>query len=98
MLIPGMEVLHWHGDTFDLPVGAVHLAGSQLYANQAFAVDNFALALQFNPEVTENGLERWYVGHSSELHVEGIDIVALREAGKQRLPLLSCISGRFCNQ
>ncbi len=30
------KVFHWHGDTFDLPVGAVLLARSDLYKNQAF--------------------------------------------------------------
>jgi hypothetical protein len=31
------EVLHWHGDTFDLPAGAVRLACNANYENQAFA-------------------------------------------------------------
>ena len=31
-----LPVLHWHGDTFDLPPGAVHLAASDRYPNQAF--------------------------------------------------------------
>src|SRR6202046_4577505 len=30
-------VLHWHGDSFDLPRGAVRLASSELYENQAFS-------------------------------------------------------------
>jgi len=44
-------VLHWHGDTFDLPAGAAHLATSTKYQNQGFAWGN-GLALQFHPEVT----------------------------------------------
>ena len=35
--LPGeLTVLHWHGDTFDLPPGATHLATSKAYPNQAF--------------------------------------------------------------
>ncbi len=35
--LPGeLTVLHWHGDTFDLPPGATHLAKSKAYPNQAF--------------------------------------------------------------
>lgn len=60
-------VLHWHGDTFDLPAGAVHLASSSKYQNQAFAWGNCGLALQFHPEVTLEGLERWFIGHACEI-------------------------------
>lgn len=60
-------VLHWHGDTFDLPVGCDHLAASSKYQNQAFAWGKCGLALQFHPEVTACGLERWYIGHACEI-------------------------------
>ena len=60
-------VLHWHGDTFDLPVGATHLASSSQYQNQAFSFGQAALALQFHPEVTTRGLERWWIGHACEI-------------------------------
>jgi hypothetical protein len=45
-------VLHWHGDTFDLPPGAPLLARSARYANQAFRVGPAAWGLQFHLEVT----------------------------------------------
>ncbi|MEM9276636.1 MAG: glutamine amidotransferase [Cyanobacteria bacterium P01_F01_bin.143] len=61
-------VLHWHGDTFDLPQGATHLASSNQYVNQAFAWGKCALGLQFHPEVTTRGLENWFVGHASEIN------------------------------
>jgi GMP synthase (glutamine-hydrolysing) len=49
--LPGeFSALQWHADTYDLPEGAVRLAGSDAYAQQAFAVDN-AYAMQFHLEV-----------------------------------------------
>lgn len=45
-----LGVLHWHGDTFTLPPGAVHLAGNDRYANQAFRVGR-SWGLQFHVEV-----------------------------------------------
>ncbi len=46
-----LTVLHWHGDTFDLPPGAVHLASSRHYRNQAFRCGSAAWGLQFHLEV-----------------------------------------------
>jgi GMP synthase (glutamine-hydrolysing) len=46
------EVFHWHGDTFDIPEGAVRLAESTACANQGFLYRDRALALQFHLETT----------------------------------------------
>lgn len=51
-----LQVLHWHGDTFDLPQGSVHLLRSEACANQAFVAGNRALGLQFHLEMTELSL------------------------------------------
>jgi GMP synthase-like glutamine amidotransferase len=42
--------LQWHADTYDLPEGAVRLACSDAYPQQAFAVHN-AYAMQFHLEI-----------------------------------------------
>ncbi|WP_420239863.1 glutamine amidotransferase [Telmatobacter bradus] len=97
LLAPGIEVMHWHGDTFDLPTGATHLASSEKYQNQAFAVGNYALGLQFHVEVTAAGLERWYVGHTCELGVKGIDVSRLRAEGKKKAPVVAEASKVFWN-
>jgi len=52
--LAGTEVLHWHGDTFTLPEGAVRLASTEGYCNQAFAVGPRVLALQFHAEMGED--------------------------------------------
>lgn len=55
----GETVFHWHGETFDLPPGAVHLAQSQACRNQAFRVGRAAYGLQFHLDVTPEMIEDW---------------------------------------
>lgn len=73
-------ILHWHGDTFDLPQDCVHLASSTPYLNQAFSYRNNSLALQFHPEVTVSGMERWLIGHVGEIEATpGVTVEQLRQ-------------------
>jgi GMP synthase-like glutamine amidotransferase len=53
------QVFQWHGDTFDLPQGAVRLASSGLYPNQAFRYADRVYALQFHIEVTPGIVGGW---------------------------------------
>ena len=51
--------LQWHGDTFDLPDGAVRLARSPAYANQAFRFGDAAYGVQFHVEVSPDLAREW---------------------------------------
>jgi GMP synthase (glutamine-hydrolysing) len=90
------QVLHWHGDTFDLPAGAVRLASTERYANQAFAVGSGVLAVQFHPEVRARDLESWFVGHSGEIAATPeLSVAGLRAETARHAPLLEPL-GRTC--
>ena len=47
-----LDVFHWHGDTFDIPQGAVHVAHSAGCAHQAFVYEQRVIGLQFHLETT----------------------------------------------
>ncbi|HKZ57783.1 MAG TPA: type 1 glutamine amidotransferase [Thermodesulfovibrionales bacterium] len=54
------KVFHWHGDTFEIPIGAVLLASSELYKNQAFRYKNNVYGFQFHIEVTKKMITDWF--------------------------------------
>ncbi|MDQ4074529.1 MAG: type 1 glutamine amidotransferase [Thermoproteota archaeon] len=66
----GVDVFHWHGDTFDLPVQAEVMARSDLY-KQAFKYKT-AYGMQFHLEVTENMIFNWIKYYKKELILEKI--------------------------
>ena len=75
----GVPVVEWHGDTFELPERATLLASSSDYSNEAFAIGDFALAVQFHPEVTDEMHEQWVAEGYNELDEHALDPDALRE-------------------
>lgn len=82
-------VLHWHGDTFDLPAGAERLAATEITPNQAFARGASVLGLQFHVEADLACFERWLVGHTGELSAERIDVNRLRIEARRHAALLT---------
>jgi GMP synthase (glutamine-hydrolysing) len=88
-------ILHWHGDTFDLPPGATHLASTPAYDNQAFAWGTRGLALQCHAEVTLPGLEGWFVSHAHEIeHTPGLSVAQLRQETQRHAPRLQTRAAR----
>lgn len=63
------KVFHWHSDTFDLPLGAVLLASSELYKNQAFRYGDNVYGFQFHVEVTKDMLFEWFKDMSGIDHI-----------------------------
>ena len=57
-LPPSLPAVQWHSDTFELPPGAVHLASSAAYPNQAFRWRR-AYGLQFHVEAPAALVEEW---------------------------------------
>jgi GMP synthase-like glutamine amidotransferase len=66
-----LPVFHWHGETFDLPPGAVHLARSAACEHQAYALGVQALGVQFHMEVDEGSLRDMAQGGMAELEPGG---------------------------
>ncbi|MEO5767686.1 MAG: amidotransferase [Polyangia bacterium] len=78
-------VLHWHGDTFDLPPRAVHLASTALCAHQAFRLGTRVFGLQFHLEADAEVARRWAVEDAAFVRAaRGADGVALVLAETER--------------
>jgi GMP synthase (glutamine-hydrolysing) len=76
--LDAVPVLHWHGDQFAIPAGAVRLAATPGFPNQAFTLDKSVLALQFHIEADPAMIERWLIGHACELAGAGLDPATIR--------------------
>ncbi|MBN8807762.1 MAG: glutamine amidotransferase [Sphingomonas sp.] len=91
--LAGTDVLHWHGDTFDIPAGADLLATTPLYA-QAFARGRNLLALQFHAEMGEDErFDHWLTNDAADIAEVGKTPDALR-ADHDRLGPPAVAAGR----
>jgi len=86
--------LEWHGDTFEIPEGALQLVESKLCANQAFRFKN-AYGLQFHLEATPEMLTEWVAVYAGELHEEGINAAVLIEDTKIKADIYRELSNQL---
>jgi GMP synthase (glutamine-hydrolysing) len=77
--IVDVPVLHWHGDTFDLPDGVELLASSAKYAHQAFRRGDNLLALQCHPEMGEDPRFEAWLEDEPYIEAAGLSVAQLRE-------------------
>ena len=67
------KIFQWHGDTFDIPHGAEHLATSEACPNQAFLFGEHTYGLQFHLEVDEAIIQRWL---KTPVHIRELEQLA----------------------
>jgi len=67
------EVFQWHGDTFEIPEGGVHLAESPICTNQAFRYGSNIYGLQFHIEVTPEMILEWLNVRENQKEIASLD-------------------------
>ena len=99
---PRQTVFQWHGDTFDLPSGAVPLAEAELCRRQAFRFGRRAWGLQFHVEMTAELVHAWLDDEENRRELSAlpyIDAEAIRAQTPALLPRMAslgdCVLSRF---
>lgn len=89
------SMFHWHGDTFDLPLGTELLASTNICKNQIFSFGKNGLAFQCHPEISAKHLEKWWIGHTAELSHHNLSVNDLRNQSIKLAPQLQKQSLQF---
>jgi GMP synthase (glutamine-hydrolysing) len=92
------SMLHWHGDTFDLPSGATRLASSEKYENQAFSWGNNVMGLQCHLEITQKLLMSWLVSSAASVKKGELDIENVRKETEKHIGVLNIQSFKFFSE
>lgn len=83
-LPPQWITFHWHGDTFDLPRGALHLLCNDVCSNQAFSYNGDVIGLQFHFETTTESLQAMVTPGEPELMEKAPYIQSAEEILQQK--------------
>lgn len=79
------KVFHWHGETFELPKDAIHIAKSEACNNQAFVYDNRVIGLQFHLEMNKKSINELIINAKDDI-TEG-KFVQTEEEMKEKIHL-----------
>ena len=92
------NAFHWHGETFALPKGVIHLLASAHCQNQAWSIGKH-LAFQTHIEMTTEMVQKWCEEGADEL-LESVDSVAVQQAGamQETLPVHVFFLNKVANQ
>lgn len=94
-----LTVLHWHGDTYDPPPGAVHLGSTASYRHQAFRMGDRAWGLQFHVEVDHTAVVGFVEAFGGEIAAAGttaaVILAATPDALRQLGPARDAVLERF---
>jgi GMP synthase (glutamine-hydrolysing) len=82
------KVFHWHGETFNIPDGAVKLASSELYPHQAFRYGRNTYAFQFHIEVKKTMIYGW-------LKNEAVDFKKIRDETEELYNIYNARAHKF---
>jgi GMP synthase (glutamine-hydrolysing) len=85
------QIFQWHGDTFEIPHGATHLATSPDCRNQAFRFGDNVYGLQFHLEVDEPMIQRW-------LHTPAMAREAVGLGGEEHPEIIGAATKRHIDQ
>lgn len=88
-----VTVLHWHGDTFDLPPDAERLATNDRALNQAFRLGGSAWGIQFHAEVDRVAVEGFVRVLGDDARLAGVDPAEIVEAADGHLATLASVTG-----
>lgn len=95
---PTERIFQWHGDTFEIPRGADHLASSELCPNQAFRYGDKVYGFQFHLEVDAPLIDRWLSipVHREEIAALGgaVDADQIRSETETRIDQARALSDR----
>ncbi len=95
---PEETVFHWHGETFDLPRGAIWLARSDACRHQAFRFGSLFYGFQFHIEVTAPMIRDWLVQDANRADVSGLTGPIDPKANAGRLKELAAMTvPRWCD-